>query len=226
MFIFIDDSPSPNGVKIRPLLQCKSGTMAILDRYYHVIEREQKYVSPFWKCKFAFVYASTSTSPMLSLSLSLSPGTHILIFFLSFASGLINAYAFSSLLHGFGYNCVLFAKISFDSEQIVEKQNSSVYKAMDFINTEWGSQKLCDFCLFSKITVFICAFIWATFFIINPRGGKGGVEVGLSPPWQIVFPALITTGIVVVLLMVVVERIYNGAKVFCEQFAPILNQTT
>lgn len=105
-------------------------------------------------------------------------GLHILVYFISFVSGIVNTYSFGKLLHGFGFNCILFANISFDAEKTIAKQNSTMFKSIDFIHTEWGSQKLCDFCFFTKLMIVIFAFIWATFFIINSKGGKGNPMLG------------------------------------------------
>lgn len=173
--------------------------MVVLDKQYNVIGKKFEDVNPIWK------------------------RAHIFFFSVSFISGAITAFAFGSSIFNFGENCILGANISFYEDEYLKIDNETL--SINLLDTHWGPNSKCDFCLFSLIVIAIFALILTIFFIINPRGGRGSEHYGISPPWQIVFPSIIFVGITCIILLFVSYHLNNGIEAFCEEFGDVFNKT-
>lgn len=151
-----------------------------------LLERDANHISRVWKC------------------------SQLAFHFVAFIGSLVACIPLEQVRYSFHGKCVLNARLSLSFE------NGKIKVAEDAQNTKWGSNTTCSFCFYTTIISVIYAFVFGWFYAICPRGGKPSRwEYSPRKPWRLVFPSLLFSFHLAVVMIAASTVLMNGVSEFC-----------
>ncbi|GJQ66248.1 hypothetical protein Trydic_g4302 [Trypoxylus dichotomus] len=180
--------------------------MVIIDTYFQLLEKDTTKVSGLWKGLQTLGYGTAGIT------------------------GIIAVISFYNLLSAFSMNCILYPNISFkplssyDTHLLRKATNDSGPNVtINALLTSWHSDFICQFCISVWMMSFVGGLILGSFFLLNPKGGKGHPHSLFSQPWKLVIPMFAVTFIMVILTGISSNKAFGGINQFCAAFSNYTN---
>ncbi|KAJ1528360.1 hypothetical protein ONE63_006779 [Megalurothrips usitatus] len=131
--------------------------------------------------------------------------TQTFFYFCAALAGFACAYTLRTFRNIFSDSCLINIEIARNS-----KNGGSEVQAV------YGPTTQCDYCEFVPVMASIAALVFAMFFIMGGRGGKGSPGF-LPSPWRIVVPALVFNVVALGFVISSTTILHNGLQRFCDQ---------